>query len=650
MTSEARQQQLRAAAEASHRGDQVRANAILADLLKGRPDDPELLFFRALYLARAGQAEAAIPFMKHAAAKVPDRPEIMMELAFITEEAGRKQEAERIMRRVVRRWPDVADAWIHLGNRAAMAGHHEEAAGHYERALAAEPDHSGALMNLAHTQLERGQLDAAAVTYAKAQAALPDHGPVENGLGLVRRRQGRKAEARNHFERAVALSQGRDATAHANLADLLREEGRYEAAIDHLRQALAIHPTPSVLSSLASLLERAHRLEEAEAAAGEALARHARQAEARLVLAKVARRRGRWSEAETAFAAIIAQAQSDEGPVPRAILARAQADLAGLREKAGRYEEAFALFEAANATNRGGEPHWQDQARRYRADIDALADLLAQQPARREMMPPGGLSGPAPIFLIGFPRSGTTLMDQLLAGHSALFVMEEKTLLDRLAHRLGENPAARLERLASLSAPARQALRQDYFAMAKAEGGFEPAGEGLRLVDKLPLNGLNLWLIHRLFPEAKILFALRDPRDVVISCFANLFRLGDGLAGFPSLQETVALYASVMRVVQRSRARWPFDLHELRYEALLADLESEVKALFTFLDLPWEARVLDHRKTAAARAIVTPSYHQVVQPLYRHAEGRWVHFQDQLTPFEATLAPFLDAFGYRSAP
>ena len=139
---------------------------------------------------------------------------------------------------------------------------------------------------------------------------------------------------------------------------------------------------------------------------------------------------------------------------------------------------------------------------------------------------------------------------------------------------------------------------------------------------------------------------LRDPRDVCLSCFTNLFRLGPGLAGFPTLKATAELYATVMTLWEESQRRLPLDIHVLRYEDLVDDLEGSARQLFEFLGLGWEDAVLDYRSAARARYIVTPSYHQVVQPVYDSSRGRWRRFRAEMAPVLGLLQPFVAAFGY----
>ncbi|HLW74332.1 MAG TPA: sulfotransferase [Gammaproteobacteria bacterium] len=171
--------------------------------------------------------------------------------------------------------------------------------------------------------------------------------------------------------------------------------------------------------------------------------------------------------------------------------------------------------------------------------------------------------------------------------------------------------------------------------------------QDVMFVDKLPLNSVFIPLLRRLFPGARFLFALRDPRDVVLSCFMQSFALNEAMRHFLTLQETAAYYAAVMQVGADSVKRLPEAAHRVRYEDVVQDLEGEARRLLGFLGLPWEPGVLDFQQTARKRRINTPSYHQVAQPIYASAKQRWRRYEGQLASVLPVLEPFVKRFGYR---
>jgi Sulfotransferase family len=169
-------------------------------------------------------------------------------------------------------------------------------------------------------------------------------------------------------------------------------------------------------------------------------------------------------------------------------------------------------------------------------------------------------------------------------------------------------------------------------------------------VDKMPLNTIDVGLIHRLFPRARILLALRHPCDVVLSGFMQAMKPNAAMVLFDSLASTARFYAQVMGLWLQYREVLPLSVLTVRYEDLVADLPGETRRILEFLDLPWDDAVLGYAEHARTRAIATPSYHQVVQPIYWRSVGRWRNYADAFENVLPVLQPFVDAFGYTSEP
>jgi hypothetical protein len=167
------------------------------------------------------------------------------------------------------------------------------------------------------------------------------------------------------------------------------------------------------------------------------------------------------------------------------------------------------------------------------------------------------------------------------------------------------------------------------------------------VVDKMPLNIARLPIIHRLFPDARIVFALRHPYDVVLSCFITNFSLNYAMANFLDLGDAARLYDLTMRCWVRCNEVFPLRMHDIRYEALVEDLEGSVRPLLDFLGLEWEEGMLDHRRAAAERGYVaTASYAQVVEQVYGRARGRWRRYREELGDVLPMLEPWAHRFGY----
>ena len=230
-----------------------------------------------------------------------------------------------------------------------------------------------------------------------------------------------------------------------------------------------------------------------------------------------------------------------------------------------------------------------------------------------------------PIFLVGFPRSGTTLLDRFLGRHQQLHCLEEKGLLDPLAERNDPDDA----------------LREAYW---KAVDQYWQPTEGMRLVDRMPIAFLHADLIQRLWPGAPMVFLMRHPADVVLSCFMQDFRPNALTVHFDSIESTVSFYCESMAVWMRARDQYRDAIHEVRYEALVESPEPLLRDLLEWLGLAWTDAVLDHRADNTAAG--TASYHQVAEPIYSRAVGRWQRYRDELEPWLPQLQPYVSAFGY----
>ena len=245
----------------------------------------------------------------------------------------------------------------------------------------------------------------------------------------------------------------------------------------------------------------------------------------------------------------------------------------------------------------------------------------------------------SPVFLVGFPRSGTTLLDTMLMGHPAIEVLEEEPAI-REATKV-------LKDVASLPQASDEKIAEARDAYFRCAASLTPLAPGKLLVDKNPLTMNQLPLVRRLFPDAKIILALRHPCDVVLSCFVTNFRANDGMASFLSLDTAAELYDLSFSYLEQVQGVMQMPLHRVAYERVVADGEAELKALFAFLGLDWHEGVMRHEETAAGRGrIKTASYAQVTEPIYTRSSGRWENYRSHLEPVLPVLRPWIDKFGY----
>jgi tetratricopeptide (TPR) repeat protein len=500
------------------------------------------------------------------------------------------------------------------------------------------PRQPDALQILGNIRARSGDMQSALPLFEAARAADPGNPFILNSLGGAYAAAGRLVEAREALEAALAIDAGFP-WALQNLGGVLMELGERADARRCFERALAAKPDHvESLASLADLAEKENRLEDASTLAGRALALAPDFAPARIVLAELDRRAARYAAVESAMRQVLA------GRVRPAVEATARSLLGRALEGLGRFAEAFASFKAANELDRRAHAA-RLASLEFASSPESLARLTAfmraTDPARWPKPVPDGL--PDPVFLVGFPRSGTTLLQQVLAGHPQLVTLEERENLRDANGPLVLEPGA-LDRWESLPPSALTEYRRAYWRRVKK--ALPKRVARAIYLDKLPMNLALLPLVHLLFPQAKIVLLVRDPRDVILSCFRSRFAMNAAMFRFLALDEGARYYDAVMASSELARARLPLALHALKYEDLVADLRAESTRLMDFLDLSWSNGLLSHAETAQRRAVLTPSATQVIEPVYTAAVGQWRRYERELAPVMPLLEPWVRRLGY----
>jgi tetratricopeptide (TPR) repeat protein len=424
-----------------------------------------------------------------------------------------------------------------------------------------------------------------------------------------------------------------------NLGAIETSRRNFDAAIAAYQRALAMAPNDSASHArLAHAYETGHDLARAKHHAHAALHGDPVNDTARVALARVLLREKDYAGAEAAAAPLAYAPQAN--PEHRVV---ALGVIGDARDRAGDAAGAFEAFSAANEISLSLHGHWLAAARYlYHPDgVRGMATFVASTDVD-SWFRPARFTTPAPVFLIGFPRSGTTLLDQILSSHSGIVCLEER---DHFSEALGAvfSEPGRLAQMDKLNEQEIVSIRNEYWRRVRANDAPEP---GMLVIDKFPLNIVVLPLIKAVFPDAQVIFALRDPRDVVLSCYQQRFGMNAAMAQFLRLDTAGAYYDLVMSFYELCRARLGLDLHQVRYEDVVANLEDQARALAAFLGVAFEPAMLDFRATALARRIATPSSRQVTEPLYSHSVGRWRRYAEQLAPVLPQLNVWAQRFGY----
>lgn len=503
------------------------------------------------------------------------------------------------------------------------------------------PDDHELWMLLGLCRMELGHVAEAAAAFKRARQVKPDFPPAHARLGEAYMGQRRFEAALECFEAALRLDPGNPKSL-VSIGAALIALGRFDEAVARTCEALRYFPRSAPLhAQLAAALERGHHLEEAKEAAARAVELQPDQPRAQLILATVARREGDLEQARARLDSLLA---ADLAPQQQAAVAT---ELGRVLEALADYPAAFRAFVRANRA--------MDQVA-GRADFDSQAILrhirrnqqgFTAESTRgwAEQEPADGY--PSPIFLVGFPRSGTTLTEQIIASVDGVVATDEQPILFRLIGDLGTLFGRQVNYpndLSDLSESEVSWLRLHYWHLVEEMVG--EVGEGQHLLDKLPLNLIDLGLVYRLFPKARVVVVQRDPRDSCLSCYAHAFVLNQAMVNCLDLQRTARFYEATMGLWLHYRSFMELPYIEVRYEALVADLEGEARRLIDFLGLPWDDKVLQFYEHARERGVKTPSYSAITTPIYNQAVGRWRHYEAELQPILRILQPFVEVFGY----
>ncbi|MBB5711341.1 tetratricopeptide repeat-containing sulfotransferase family protein [Sphingomonas xinjiangensis] len=609
-------------------GDLAAARVIVEQGLAAAPDAHSLHAFAGLLAARDHAPEAAATHLREALALRPDDQPTRTNLALVLTDLGQTNEALAACGSEAVVSPQLARIRAYLRHRA---GEHDGAVTDYRQVVTAFPDDFESWNNLGNALTASGATREAGKAFNRAILLRPAIPELRINAAKMLSEAGRHADQRALIRSAAQQFPGQ--------ADIHYELGLAESAMRDpdlaelaFRRALSIDPNHLAATlELGMLLENLNRLDDLQQLIAQVERSDGDAPELDFLRASALRREGDFAAAH----ALVVQVPETIDPVRREHL------LGEVLDRLNDPEGAFAAFTRMKQHTRARtSPALMADADRYLAKIRAeAAHISNSQP--RESAPAPRASG-TPIFLAGFPRSGTTLLDTLLMGVPGAHVLEELPVLAAVEAELGD-----FTQLDSLNQDELAALRDTYF---QELDGIAPPLPGALIIDKFPLHMTRMRLIHRLFPDAPILFAERHPCDVLLSCFISNFQPNRAMAHFFTLEGAAALYDAAFTAWTHATQVLPLRVHRVRYERVVEDVEGEMRSLLDFLGLAWNPDVIDNQASAAKRGqIRTASYAQVGQPIYRRSAGRWERYREQLEPVLPILAPWVERMGYSMA-
>ena len=515
--------------------------------------------------------------------------EVSLLAGLVEAQLGDSRRAEEHLRRAVQLVPQRIEGWLGLGNAQHMQGRFDAAVETYRRALKRSPDNPTALYNMAMAWMDQGRHRDALTNLERVLEVQPEWPGAEWNRALVLGMLGWADQARDAY-RALLSKNPDDPWLRLEFAGFLEQNNRADEAAEWLPAAEAFG-------------DAAKGAAQAEGLRAQLLVREGRHEAALDLLNEAYRRTGE--------------------------------DFLGYRQgslldRFGRPDEAMQAFERANRARSKQAVAVRLRSRKY---PEYLAEKIERGIAPSALVAREAIHDQRrePVFLIGLPRSGTTLLDRMLGAHPETQVLEEFDTL-----RMAES--------ALVAGRSPEEARQVYWDYVDRH--IELA-EGQLVIDKNPLHASHLDVLPKVFPDARVIIALRHPYDAALSSYMQDFQLNPASVHFLDLGSTATLCARLLTMMQLFEEACPEQTIRLRYEDLVTDFEHEVTRVLRGIGLDWHADVSDYAARAGKTGMVTtPSYEQVTKGLYSSSIGRWKRYDQWLDPFRKEIGPLLPYFGY----
>jgi tetratricopeptide (TPR) repeat protein len=594
--------------------------------------------YALLQRGRADLAERAGTELLQASAGAPPA----LNLIAIALHAQRKHaDAAQLFAELTRLEPQDRSHWDNLGTSLRAAGRLEPALAAYQRAAALGASSASFHYNVGLLQVDRGDYEAARKELAEAHRLAPRDAEIAYQYGVACQESSRLDEGASAVANWSRL-EGLSTELIAKLAVLLLNLGRPADADVAFETARSDpRPSPEARLQIATALERTNRLTEARRELDILLALPAdgrRDVDVRGLDGRLAQREGEHETAARIYREL-ADACAEEERKHYVLY-----PLAKSLDALGRYDEAFATLEHAHRSHR-----------RFMERMTPDIAVRRNEPMRiaRRGCDPGDVAewrhehAPAasesPVFIVAYPRSGTTLLEHTLDAHPGLRTMDEQPVLQLALERLAGPGVHYPERLAALTATQLDNARRHYWSLVASKVQLEP---GQRLLDKNPLNIVRLPAIRRLFPNSPIVLAIRHPCDVILSCYMQHFRAEFGWL-CRDLDTLSTAYTRSFDFWYGQAALLEPRVLEIRYERFVVDFERHVRELAEFLELSWDAAMLSPGLRARDRGFIsTPSYAQVIEPVNTRSVDRWRNYGRHFQPVVSRVRPYLDRWGY----
>ncbi len=627
------------------KGNLKAASRIYRKVLSTDPCNALVLNLSGVIAHQTGNDKLALKHLERALEIEPENDSFHNNIGEVFRSNGEMDKALEHFRRCLEINPDDHSAHNNMGNIFLQRKDYAKAAECFSESLMLQPNFFKAAYNLGLTYLEMGRLGDAIAPLKNAVSLDPSFTDGHAKLGEVLFLNSRFAEALPHFQHALDHEQSLSITSTAtilnNMAGALKRLHRTDEGTAYFRNAVSRDPNnPALRANLASWLEEINKPEEALREAEQALSVDPGNVKAGVVLARIDHRADKLEKSRKRLEAVLETSPKDPF-IPSVYM-----DLGRIYDRLGKSKKAFPCWTEGNRRLAATDKWQRVDKNSFLQLVDALNNWASSaNPIKSQNVSKSDITND-PIFLVGFPRSGTTLLEHIIAA-GGYTVSDERPFIPTLRGALSQimgNDFRYPDDIVKINSDAGRRLREFYWNLVKKFLDVGPAE--IRLLDKMPLNICDLGLIERVFPDARILVVLRDPRDSCLSNFMQNFEPDSAMASFLSLDSTVAAYAGVMGLWLKYRKILSLPFLEVRYEDLVDDFEETARAVMDFIGAPWSDSIFDFHKFAGKKQISTPSVRDVAKPIFSRAVGRWRQYEEHLRPVLPVLEPFVSAFGY----
>ena len=529
---------------------------------------------------------------------------VLINLALIEKKLEKYSKAINLLQKSIQINPNVIEAHINLGNIFQLLNNHNKAIDYYKNALNINKNFEGIYFNLGNSYMSLEKFTEAATNYKKSIEINPKFYRSFNNLGLLERINENYEFAVDNYKKSISINPNY-IHAHYNLMEILEkmhEHDRLKLSINEAKNIFGDHPIVLMFQSL--ILINSKKFDEAISL---------------LKSVKLQSYKGITYEQKARYYELLGKSYDQKNKA----------------------KMAFKYFNLANKIDFNHPENKKFDKDNTLKQIRINRKYFNKKNIKTWKKITQKSNQPKNYFLIGFPRSGTTLLDTILRTHSQIDLIEDKPIVPEIKILFNKKMKGQYEQINKNDLEKIQNLYYDRINFYKKNKSSKKI-----IIDKMPNNSIEVGFLHRIFPRSKFIFSLRHPCDCVLSCFINRFKMNDAMLNFTTIQDSVNFYNQIMSLWKLYKSNLPIDYFEIKYENLVLDLKKNITPLLGFLELDWEDSLFDFNKTALSRKkINTPSYNQVTKPLYKQAINRWQRY-DKFLKIEKKLLKWINEFEY----